>query len=271
MLLGGFDGLHLGHRKLVFRAREYGLPVGMMTIVGGKEQNSLFTFEEREAIFKNVGVDFVFELPFEEIKDMRPETFIALLQREFEPSAFVCGDDFRFGKNAVGTAKTLKESTRVRVDIETIVKKNGRKVSSTDIKTFLEKGEIEEANSLFSVPFFLIGEVIRDRGVGQKIGFPTANIEYSENKFPIKRGVYETQTEIDGRTYKGITNYGARPTFNNERVLTETYFDGFNGELYGRKCKIRFLRFLREIKKFESIDALKSQLSEDIRRVRGND
>ena len=271
MLLGGFDGLHLGHCKLVLRAREYGIPVGIMTIVGGKEQKNLFTFEEREDIFKNAGIDFVFELPFLEIKDMSPENFVGLLQKEFNPSAFICGDDFRFGKNAVGDAKTLKDSTRVCVEIQTIVEKNGKKVSSTDIKACLEKGEVEQANALLSEPFFLTGEVIRDRGVGQKIGFPTANIEYPENKFPLKRGVYETQTEIDGVFYKGITNYGTRPTFENDRVITETYLDGFSGELYGRKCKICFLRFLREIKKFENVDALKSQLAEDIRRVREND
>ena len=102
MLLGGFDGLHVGHKKLLARAKTYGLPIGIMTISGGKGERNLFTEQEREYIFFKNGIDFSFVLPFAEIKDMSPSQFVALLQTQFHVQAFVCGTDFRFGKGACG-------------------------------------------------------------------------------------------------------------------------------------------------------------------------
>ncbi len=271
MLLGGFDGLHAGHKKLVQRAKAFSLPIGIMTIVGGKEEKSLFTLEEREEIFKRVGVDFAFELPFQEIKNLSPEQFSNLLISEFNPKAFVCGDDFRFGKNASGTPETLKEVGQVRVEVEKLITANGEKISSTTIKAYVSAGEVDKASELLGEEFFLLGTIVKDRGVGKTIGFPTANAEYPKDKYPIKQGVYETRVCINGKEYKGITNYGNRPTFDNDATKTETFLDGFDGELYGKTLKIRFVRFLREIKKFESVAGLQAQLKEDIRRVREHD
>ena len=270
MLLGGFDGLHLGHRLLLTRAKQSGLPIGIMTIVGGKSQ-SVFTFSEREGIFANLGVDFVFELPFSDIKELTPNEFLTLLEREFAPKLYICGDDFRFGKNAQGDSQTLKRSTQVCVEVEKLLIRDGEKISTSTIKKLLSLGEVEKANALLSESFFLLGKVYKDRGVGKTLNFPTANILYPKDKFPIKNGVYETRTVVDGTAYKGITNFGARPTFDDDTVVTETYLDGFEGDLYGKTLKIEFVRFLRGIKKFDSAEALKSQLSEDIRRVREND
>lgn len=271
MLLGGFDGLHAGHKTLVERAKRYGLPVGAMTIVGGKGGDSLYTEEERIEIFSKAQVDFLFELPFEEIKDYSPEEFAKMLEEKFTPKAFVCGDDFRFGKMAAGTPETLKASTHVRVEIVELLRRNGEKVSATTIKKHLSLGEIEKANELLGERFFLLGKVVEDRKVGRTLGFPTANIPYTNGKFPLKKGVYQTQSIIDGKTYKGITNYGARPTFADETVITETYFDGFSGDLYGKKIKLEFVRFLREIEKFQSVDALKNRLQQDLSGVKKYD
>lgn len=270
MLLGGFDGLHVGHRRLLSYAKTSGLPVGVMTIVGGKEGN-IFTFAERERIFKAHGVDFVFELPFDEIKDTSPTEFLRLLIEEFHPVLFVCGEDFRFGARALGTPETIKTSTRVRVEALSLVKTDGEKISSRKIKELLRDGEIEKANALLGEEFFLCGIVEKDRQIGRTIGFPTANIPYAKDKFPLKKGVYETRATVDGKTYKGITNYGARPTFDDDTVVTETYLDGFSGDLYGKETTIKFVRYLRDVTKFESVAALKNQLQEDVRRVREND
>ncbi len=269
MLLGGFDGLHIGHRELLRRAKQSGLPVGLMTIVGGKERESLFTFAERENIFKNAGADFVFELPFSEIKALSPKAFVQLLEREFAPALFVCGEDFRFGAGAAGTPKMLKESTQVCVEALPLVEIDGEKVSSTHIKGLLEKGYIEKANALLTHPFFLTGEVAEGRKIGRTLGFPTANIAYPKGKFPIKKGVYETRVDLDGKVYKGITNFGSRPTFQDDSVWTETYIDGFSGSLYQRTVKVEFVRFLREICRFENAEELQAQLTKDIRQVRG--
>lgn len=271
MLLGGFDGLHLGHRQLLSRAKESGLPVGVMTIVGGKGEKSLFTFAERECIFQENGADFVFELPFAEIKDLSADEFIRLLQMEFFPRVFVCGEDFRFGAGAKGSAQTLKSMDTVRVEVLPLVEINGEKVSSSTVKKYLEKGDVTTANALLGENFFLLGKVIKDRQVGRTLGFPTANILYPNEKFPLKEGVYETKIYVDGDTYRGITNYGARPTFDNSDVLTETYIDGFSGDLYGKTLKIEFVQYLRDIQKFDSVDELKEQLAKDIGRIKNHD
>lgn len=268
MLLGGFDGLHIGHRRLLARAKESGLPVGLMTIVGGKEKNSLFTFEEREEIFREAGADFVFELPFEEIKDLAPQEFLSLLIGEFSPKLFVCGEDFRFGARAAGTPKTIECGTHVCVEVLPLVEMNGVKVSASHIKTLLSEGKAEEAGALLSHDFFLMGKVYGDRRIGRTIGFPTANIAYPKGKYSLKKGVYETRVCVDGKAYKGITNYGARPTFDDETTVTETYLDGFDGDLYGRTLKVEFVRYLRDIQRFESVEKLKEQLTKDIRQVR---
>ena len=271
MLLGGFDGLHLGHRRLLSYAKESGLPVGVMTIVGGKAQENIFTFEEREIIFRESGVDFVFELPFAEIKDLSPEAFLQKLIAEFNPKLFVCGTDFRFGAGAAGTPETIKRTTQVRVEVQNLLEMYGEKVSARTIKGLLSVGDIQKVNELFGERFFLMGEVKKDRQVGRTIGFPTANILYPKEKFPLKQGVYETRVCVDGVCYKGITNYGARPTFNNTQVLTETYLDGFNGDLYGATLKVEFVRYIRGVQKFESVAELTAQLQADIRTVRNND
>ncbi len=270
MLLGGFDGLHIGHRQLLSRAKESGLPVGIMTIVGGKN-GALFTQNEREDIFRRAGVEFTFELPFAEIKHLSPDEFLSILEGEFAPNTFVCGEDFRFGAGAAGTPELLKERGQVRVEILPLLEMDGEKVSASGVKCLLERGEMEKATTLLGERFFVIGRVERDRQVGRTLGFPTANIAYPQEKFPLKKGVYETRTTVDGKEYKGITNFGARPTFADTTVCTETYLDGFDGDLYGRELKVEFVRFLRGISKFESVEGLKAQLNEDIGRVRRND
>ncbi|MBQ7323730.1 MAG: bifunctional riboflavin kinase/FAD synthetase [Clostridia bacterium] len=268
ILLGGFDGLHVGHRQLLARAKESGLPVGVMTMSGVKQENSLFTFAEREKIFQSAGVDFTFELSFDEVKDLTPVEFLQLLESAFSPKCFVCGSDFRFGKNAEGNAQNIKEATQVCVDVLPLLKINEVKVSSSCIKTLLKEGDLPTANQLLGHPFFLMGEVYRDRQVGRSIGFPTANISYPQDKFPLKLGVYETRVEVDGVVYKGITNYGARPTFDNGEIVTETHLLGFDGNLYGRTLQVEFIRFLRENKRFESVEQLQAQLEKDSRQVR---
>nr|MBR6778020.1 riboflavin biosynthesis protein RibF [Clostridia bacterium] len=270
LLLGGFDGLHLGHRQLLACAKKYPYSIGVMTIFGGKG-DCIFTQEERRLVFKEAGADFVFELPFEEIKSLSPEAFISLLQKEFSPRAVVCGEDFRFGAQAKGTPTDLKESGFSNVEVLPLLEKDGKKISSAVIKGYLENGVIPRANTLLGERFFLFGEVKKDRQVGRTLGFPTANIAYPKEKFSLKLGVYETRVSVDGAEYKGITNYGARPTFDNTHVWTETYLDGFSGDLYGRKLKVEFVRFLRKIERFESVEELQKQLNTDIRRVRNYD
>lgn len=269
LLFGGFDGLHAGHKKLLETAKKYRLPIGITTIFGCKNSDTVFTAEERREIFKNAGFAFVCETTFEDIKDVQAETFAETLKTAYNVKNFVCGKDFRFGKGATGTPETLGKTSRV--DVEEILTQDGEKISSTAVKKYLADGDIEKVNSLLGDKFFLIGEVVEGRQVGRKLGFPTANIAYPQGKFALKKGVYETRVTLDGKTYFAITNYGERPTFDNGQVLTETYIDGYTGNLYATKIKVEFVRFLREITKFNCVDDLCTQLEEDIRRVREND
>ena len=270
LLLGGFDGLHLGHRQLLRCAKEHTYPVGVMTIFGGKGE-CIFTQEERELVFKKAGVDFAFELSFSKIKDLSPQEFLSYLQAEFSPKVLLCGEDFRFGAGAQGDPATLKSIDGVSAKVLPLLEKDGKKVSSYEIKNCLASGDIPQANALLGERFFLIGEVIKDRQVGRALGFPTANIFYPKDKFPLKKGVYETRVTVEGKQYKAITNYGTRPTFEDDTLLTESYLDGYNGDLYGKRLQVEFLRYLRGVEKFDNAEALKAQLQEDIRRVREND
>lgn len=270
ILLGGFDGLHVGHRQLLTRVKTYGLPVGVITILGGKGGEGLFTMEERADIFLQAGVDFVVELNFQTIKELSPAEFLAILAEELAPAAYVAGEDFRFGKNAAGDVETLKKCHHVRVEILPLLEISGEKVSATLVKRCVETGDVETANALLGQEFFVKGVVQRDRQVGRTIGFPTANIAYPAGKCALKNGVYETRIEVDGVSYRAITNYGARPTFQDCAIWTESYLDGFSGDLYGRTLTVKFVRYLRGVTKFDSVDELKQQLQTDLDSIRGS-
>ena len=262
--------MHLGHRRLVERAKTFQLPIGIMTIKDCKRAGDLFTVTEREEIFKSEGVDFVLEMDFSKIKGLSPQEFINLLKKDRIVKAFVCGTDFKFGAGAKGEPSTIR-ALGEDVFVEELLFENGEKVGVSLIKEELAKGNAKQAKKLLGHAFFVEGEVEEDRKIGRTIGFPTANIRYPMGKFPIKIGVYETSAVIDGKRYKGITNYGARPTFLDREVWTETHFIAYTGDLYGKKIKIEFERWLREIEKFGDAKMLKNQLEKDVRRVTEND
>lgn len=269
-LLGGFDGIHCGHKKLIEKAKEFYLPIGMMTINGAKSSSSLFTMEEREEIFEQLGVSFVLETEFsEEFKNTSAEAFLSLITERFNVKAFVCGKDFRFGKGASGTPAFLREKTGILVFDEDIsIDGDGRKISTTTVKELLKEGKVEEANRILATPFCVTGEVIHGRRVGESMGFPTANMIYPENKTPIQDAVYAVSVSIGGKKYRGIANYGRCPTFDISYKLVETYIDGFSGDLYGKTLRVYFDAKIRDIKKFSGKEELTAQLSEDIEKVR---
>ncbi len=270
VLLGGFDGAHIGHASLFAAAKNYGLPVGVMTILGGKGK-SLFTPAERQEIFTSLGADFVLQMRFHEIQTLSPKQFLDGLMDKLQIQAFVCGTDFRFGFQASGDVEFLKAYTHGRVEIKNLIEKSGEKIATTAIKCAIKSGEVEKANELLAIPFFVKGEVKKDRGVGKTIGFPTANVLYPKDKFPIKQGVYHTQAQVNGKTYQAITNYGARPTFENDSVVTETHLIGFEGDLYNQTLNVQFIRYLRDIQKFNNVEQLQNQLRCDVAEVCKNE
>ena len=268
LLLGGFDGLHKGHERLLSAAKQSGLPVAAICISGGKGA-PLFTKTERNAVFYNNGIAAVYPLLYDEIRNVTAIEFAREVKEKIAPARCFCGEDFRFGAGGKADGRDFEAFSGVPVQTIPVLKdeKTGEKIGAERIKSLLAAGDVQAANALLSGDFFLTGEVIKDRGVGRTIGFPTANIRYPEGKFVIKRGVYETAATIDGKEYKGITNFGARPTFFNDAVITETHFLNFSGNLYGATLTLYFKRFLREISAFKGAEELKKQLDYDKRRV----
>ena len=154
--------------------------------------------------------------------------------------------------------------------VEKLLFDGEEKIGASLIKEKISLGDVSTATRLLGEEFFLVGEVVKDRGVGRTIGFPTANVLYPESKYPLKTGVYHTRVLVDGKRYKGITNYGARPTFNNGDIVTETHILSYTGDLYGKKIEIKFARWLREIERFNSADELILQLEKDKRMVQND-
>ena len=145
---------------------------------------------------------------------------------------------------------------------------SGVKISTTEIKKALEKGDVLTANTLLYGNYFISGKVVHGKGLGVNIGFPTANVLLSDNKYPIKSGVYMTFTIIDGAVYPCITNVGKQPTVGGKDRVIETYIDNYNGDLYDKILTVYFVERLRDIIKFNSILELKEQLEKDLRSIR---
>lgn len=269
LLLGGFDGIHIGHKTLLDEALKTVLPVGITSICGAKAGGDLYTFSEREHVYNAAGCAFVWEIPFTpELKEMSPVAFLKSVFSRFRVKAVFCGEDFTFGKNAAGTPELLKKIAPCPVYALKLKTVNGMKVASTQIKRLLSEGNMREANALLIGGFFLQGVVEYGRRVGHSLGFPTVNLTYPQEKFPVREGVYGGYAETAAGRFPAIVNLGARPTFGVTERKTEAYLDGFNGDLYGQTVRIYPTEFYRPIKKFESREQLIEQLQKDIARLR---
>lgn len=284
LLLGGFDGLHLGHRTLLERAKRSGLPVGITSVFGGKGK-ALFTPEEREYVFSQNGVRFVIEIPLtEKWKNTSAEDFLRGVFGRIEPREIVCGADFRFGRNAEGNAELLKRLAPCPVTVLEAVKylseESGRmrKYSSSACKELLKRGELSRldrclcarAEDFYGGAYFIGGVVEHGRQVGRRYGFPTLNLSAGKEKLLPPDGVYSGLCQTDRGNFPAIVNIGARPTFGVKERKLEAYLDGFSGDLYGTYVRVYPTGFLRPIRKFSSAEALKEQLSQDIQTMRAN-
>ncbi len=273
LVLGCFDAIHIGHRELIkkaqLQAKINGLDLGVMLFKNGKGDKTVYTLEERLAILEKYKVKFALVIDFtEEFKNIPAEEFLRSVESKVNVKAYMSGKDFRFGAKAKGKSATLKayaddEENGVWYLPVKDVCVDGEKVSTTQIKEKLANGDVAGANALLGEEFYVSGEVVKGAGRGAELGFPTANINYAEEKFRIKQGVYRVKSAIDGEEYYGIANYGGRPTFGDESVQLEVHFAGFDGDLYGRTVEVRFLGYIRDITAFSSAEELKAQLEED--------
>ncbi|MBO5926783.1 MAG: riboflavin biosynthesis protein RibF [Clostridia bacterium] len=274
LCLGYFDALHKGHIKIINTAKNYAKKINAETEVfvftGGKNNTpDLFTFEERLIKFKILGVDAViYQELNKEFMAKSKEEFLKELFSYYNVKAIVVGKDYTFGKNAEGNVEFLKEYlNNIGVSLlvcDDILDGLREKISTKNIKSLILKGDVLNANNLLGSNYFISGTVKKGKGLGQTIGFPTANVEVQNDKLLVKKGVYVTCTIINGKLYSSITNVGNQPTVNGKNELIETYIHNFNGDLYGKKITVYFVERIRDIFKFSDLNELKSQLKKDL-------
>ena len=261
--LGFFDGVHIAHCK--------SFDASPMELLSVDRAKYITTNDEKKKLIATLGADTEFLALSENLLSMEAETFVKeILVDEYNIKYAVCGYNYRFGKNGRGDTELLKKlgkqyGFQVTVcECETL---HGESISSSRIRELISTGDISTANELLGRNFSLCGTVCEGKHLGRKLGFPTANVFFGESTVIPKNGVYKTLVTIGENSYTAITNTGVNPTVGGEALRTETYIPNFDGDIYGYEIKIEFLDFIREEKKFNSIEELKSQIRRDVDRM----
>lgn len=282
MALGFFDGVHLGHRAVIQKAasvaKARGLCSSVFTFTVNKGESKktrdgeIYSIEKRLALIESLGIDFALVPDFSKFSALSAEQFIKTLVENFSVSAVVCGEDFRFGSHAAGDTRLLKEYAKqygFEVFVVPAVELDGEKVSSSAIRAALKNGEVEKADRMLGSAFSLRGEVVSGEHIGSKKLYPTFNQKLKDG-FVLKNGVYATYSIVDGKKLPSVTNIGVCPTVKKEGTApnAETYVLDASLELYGKNVEVFFTSFLRDEKKFDSIEKLKAQISEDIKKAK---
>lgn len=275
--LGLFDGIHIGHQavinKVVEKGKE-GLVPSVFTFSheevpeGKKNFSYLLSESSKEYVLGKMGVEIMLAPLFDDVKSMQPEDFVKTVLVEKLKAKFVCcGYDFRFGCKAKGNAEFLVEAGKkygFEVCVADAVIDDGDAASSTRIREFIEKGEIQKANHMLGRPFVIDFEVTSGRRLGTKFfHFPTINQVFPEGHVIPKFGVYAAVACIDGQKYPVAANVGVKPTVGSDKILSEGHIIGFSGDLYGQKIVLEFHKFLRSEHKFSSVEELKQQIARD--------
>ena len=272
LVLGFFDGVHKGHRVVIESALSCSEDVTLLTF---KESPAVYFGLDAEYIFsrhnsvnkiKELGVKEVIELDFPEIAKVTAENYLDSIIKKYNPISISTGFNHTFGLNKSGN-KDFLTSCQEKYGYKYIcvppVKENDEIISSTLIKEYIQKGNVEYANYLLESKFVLEGTVIHGAKLGRTIGFPTANILYPKNIVKLPFGVYSAV--INGK--KAVMNWGLKPTVNNtNEPVVEAHILDFDGDLYGQEIKIEVLKQIRGEKKFENLDELKAQIQEDVKK-----
>lgn len=280
--MGTFDGVHRGHRTIVKKAvalaRRAGLRSAAVTFARPPrlyfapqpEPTLLTTLPEKIERLKSLGIDAVEPLAFgRSLARLSPDAFFdRYFIKRLRARAIVVGYNFRFGKGRLGDAEFLRlrgEAAGVRVHVIPPVKFGGVVVSSGKVREDLRAGELARANARLGYPYAVSGPVVRGRGLGKGLGFPTANVRTPRSKF-VPPGVYAVRVRMPGgNVRKGMCNVGTRPTMGGGAVSTEAHIFGHKGGLVGKILRVEFVKKLRAEKRFSSVDALKRQLVRDSR------
>ena len=281
LTIGNYDGLHLGHGRIIARVKQRAAEIDGTSILmtfhphplqvlrHSRELPFITPEEQKERVIEEMGIDVLFVVPFtDEFSHISPEAFIeTILVGRFNIKGIVIGHDFRFGRDGKGDAALLERMSRTFgffVEVVDPITLDGQRVASNRIRTLLTDGEVTEGAKMLGRPYVIAGTVVRAKGRGATIGFPTINLRTDYPLIP-RNGVYVTEAEVNGRWLPSVTNIGHNPTFEAgmERSI-ETFILDFSDDLYDRKVRVRFLKRIRDEVRFGSIEELKSRIAEDV-------
>jgi len=277
--LGNFDGIHLGHQKIlasvIKRAKALGAPSLVYTfdphplkiVAPEKSPALIFGLEDKKALIEAAGIDYLVLARFtEELAATAPDEFAEkVIVDRLKAVEVLVGENFSFGRGRSGGIVHLKElGEKLGFVVRAVApcKRSGSMVSSSRIRACVLEGMVQEAGALLGRPFFIRGKVVTGDSVGRELGFPTANIEAQSELIP-GDGVYAAMTTIGGNRFKGMVNIGNCPTFGGKSRKIEIHIMGFNREIYGDNISVEFLKRLRGEKTFLNSDALVRQIKED--------
>lgn len=261
--LGVFDGVHLGHQKVIEKAHR----VLTFHPHPNKGVHLLTTLAERKSLINNLEV-----VKFnEKLGKLSPEEFIRdFLVKKYKPQEIIVGHDYAFGYNRSGNVKSLKDFGK-KYNFEVLevgeIKYKGRPIRSSWIRQLLGKGKIEEAALLLGRNYSLGGKVVRGCGIGRALGFPTANVKVDENKLVPKSGVYQGEVIVGNKLFPCAISIGEQKTFNGHKVEVEVHIINFCGNIYHQRIKIFFNKFIRLQQKFANKEQLKNQIKKDVKLI----
>lgn len=281
LALGFFDGMHLGHQAVIGCAVEYAKENGYKSAVVTFQEHPycyfknespkyILTLDDKYKYMEELGVDYVIELDFASVCNMTPTQYLEdVLVKYFSPKAISTGFNHQFGVDKSGNVKFLSDY-QSKFDYlyfatppQSIF---GDVISSTAIRQFIKSGSVYMAHSMLGRKFAVSGTVIKGKGFGARMGYPTANIIYPLDIIEIPYGVYDVDVTLDNnKVYRGLANFGVSPTISNDGISSlEVYLFKYNGNLYDRDIKISFSRMLRPEIKFANTDELKTQIDLDV-------
>lgn len=278
--LGLFDGIHTGHRLILSKALAYPeykpavftFNTESVKFKHGKDFEYIYPNSRKLDIIRSMGIDYIESPDFGELRNMDGEEFVRkILIEKMNAGIVVCGENFRFGKDASYNADNLYnlgKKYNFKTEIIKLAEKSGNApISSAFIRKLLKQGDISSLSEL-GFNYAIKNTVVQGNKIGRTIDFPTINQHFGECQLVPRKGVYETTSIINNLPYKSITNIGVKPTVeNNINPLAETHIINYSGDLYGKNIEVIFRRFIRDEKKFQSVEKLREQISIDINSV----
>ncbi|MGN0278769.1 MAG: bifunctional riboflavin kinase/FAD synthetase [Lachnospiraceae bacterium] len=277
--IGKFDGIHLGHQKLIQKIIEQKAKGYLATVFTfdtsaaaffGGEEKELTTRAEKRIVFEKMGVDVLIEFPLnKETAATEPVEFVQRYLVSQMQAAYICaGTDLSFGRRGAGNYELLQQyadSYGYQVELIDKVRIDGEEVSSTRVREAVRAGQMEAAARMLGTPYSVSGSVEHGRRLGRTIGMPTANLLPEQDKLLPPNGVYYSKVLMGDRIYRSITNIGCKPTVSENHIMgVETYLYDFTGDIYGKDITVQLLAFRRPEMKFDGVDSLKAQMQKDI-------